>query len=178
MQNSLPDFGAQRSVHRPSLSWLMWLLLGVVPILLLTVVAAVFAVDSLTRWSGHGRGAAAGNAAAPFACLGGSGLLLLVAGAVCFSDFRKWQTTRTVKLVIYEQGFSYESKGEIETCRWTEIEHIDYRRIEVKKGKYASARRANVVRSVVKQDGTMITFAETLDLEKITKLITTASGKP
>jgi uncharacterized protein YqgC (DUF456 family) len=110
MQNSHTDLGERRTVHRASLSWLWWLVLCVAPILLVTVVAAAYAGKSITPTLPTGKGNSSGNVAGAFGCLGGSGLLLALAGAACLSDFRKWYSTRTVKLVIYENGLSYESK--------------------------------------------------------------------
>jgi hypothetical protein len=127
-------------------------------------VAAVYAVMSITTGS-------IGSVAGAFGCLGGAGLILILVGAVCLSDFRKWNKTRTVKLVIHEKGLSYESKGQVESCSWEDIKDINHKLIEVKI-KNSPTRKVSVMRSIVKRDGTVISFAETLDLEKITKLIT------
>jgi len=176
MQNSYPDFGERRSVHRPSLSWILWLVLCVAPILLVTTVAAVYAVSSFTSGPPEGKGRTFGNVAGPFGCLGGLGLLLALVGAACISDFRKWYATRTARLIIYQKGFTYESQGHMESCHWSDIKHIDFTRIEIRI-KYTTPRKVNVVRSIVKNDGTVISLADTLDLQKITKLISMARGK-
>jgi hypothetical protein len=82
MHNQHPDFGKRLSVHRSSLGWLWWLVLCVAPLLLVTAVAAVYAVMSLTPNSST-------SVVGPFVFLGGSGLILLLVGAACFSEFRK-----------------------------------------------------------------------------------------
>jgi len=107
-----------------------------------------------------------------FICLGVAGLLLALLGSLLISDYRSWSATRTVKLMIYQEGFTYESQGRIEACRWDEIEKIKFRFIEV----HAKAFRARerVIRSIVKRGGTVINLAETLNLREITGLITTA----
>ena len=160
MENGTSELGEKRSVHRASLAWLWLLIFCVAPLLLVTAAAALFAVTSITP--------------GPFLCLGGSGLFLVALGAMCLSDFRKWSATRTVRLAIYEQGFTYENKGHMESCRWTDIERIDFRPIEVK-SKHSPPRKVSVIRSIVKGDGTVIGLADTLNLQKITKLIKAAT---
>lgn len=173
MPNFHTDFGKKRSVHRASLGWMWWLVLCVAPILLVTAVAGVYAISSART---AGKGDSLSNLAGPFGCLGGSGLLLALVGAACLSDFRKWYATRTVKLAIYQKGFTYETKGHMESCQWGDIKHIDFKLIEVK-SKNSAPRKVSVIRSVVKRDGTVISFAETLNLQKITSLINTSRGK-
>ena len=73
LQHAHTDFGERRTVHRASLGWLWWLVLCVAPILLVTAVAAVYAVMSITPNS-------SGNVVGAFGCLGGSGLLLAIVG--------------------------------------------------------------------------------------------------
>jgi hypothetical protein len=164
MQNIHPDFGEKRSVHRASLGWMLWLVLCVAPILLVTAVAGIFAINS-ARTAGS-----SGNVAGAFGCLAGSGLLLAIVGAACISDFRKWYATRTVELAIYQKGFTYETKGHMESCHWGDIKHIDHKLIEVKT-RNSAPRKVSVMRSIVKSDGTVISLAETLNLKKITSLI-------
>lgn len=154
MQNH-PQLGERRSVHRPSLAWLWLVLLCVIPVLIVTAAAAAYAVTSITPGS--------------FLCPGGSGLFLIILGALCLSDFRKWSTTRTVRLAIYEQGLTYENKGSMESCRWADIERIDFRPIEVR-SKHSPSRKVSVIRSIVKRDGTVIGLADTLNLQRITRL--------
>ena len=89
------------------------------------------------------------------------------------SDFRKWSATRTVQLRIYQEGFTYESKGQIEVYRWDEIEDINFRVIEIH-SKHSAPTKVRVIRSIEKRDGTVINLAETLNLIKITELITKA----
>jgi hypothetical protein len=159
MQN-YPELGEKRSTHRASLAWLWLLIFCVVPVFLVTAAAAVYAVTSITP--------------GPFACLGGSLLLLVVLGAMCVSDFRKWSATRTVELVIYQKGFTYENKGQLESCLWSDIERVDFRPFEVR-SKHSPPRRISVIRAIVKRDGTVIGVADTLNLRKITALIKAAS---
>jgi hypothetical protein len=176
MQNTDTDFGERRTVHRASLGWLWWLVLCLAPILLVTAVAAAYAVKSIISILPSGQGNSLGNVAGAFGCLGASGLLLALIGAACLSDFRKWYATRTVKLVIYEKGLTYENQGHRESCSWGDIKDINFKRIEVKI-KNSAARRVSVMRSIVKRDGTVISFAETLNLQAITSLINENTGK-
>jgi len=106
-------------------------------------------------------------------CLGVPVLLLSLICSFLLKDFRKWSTTRTSKLTIFEQGFTYESGGRTETCHWDDIKDITFRRVEVA-SKHSPPRRVNLIRSIVKKDGEMVSLAETLNLTRITKLITTA----
>jgi hypothetical protein len=62
----------------------------------------------------------------------------------------------------------------MEACSWTDIERIDFRPIEVK-SKHSPPRKVSVIRSIVKTDGTVIGLADTLNLQKITKLIEAAT---
>ena len=142
----------------------------VAPILLVTAVAAVYAVMSITPNS-------SGNVVGAFGCLGGSGLLLAIVGAACLSDFRAWYATRTVELEIYEKGLTYESQGHREYCSWGDIKDINFKLIEVKI-KNSAPKKVSVMRSIVKRDGTVISFAETLNLKKITSLITEQRKRP
>jgi hypothetical protein len=176
MQDYHPQLGERRSVHRASLAWVLLLVLCVAPLLLLTSVAALYAVNSFVPVLTESKGDALSKVTGPFACLGGSGLLLALVVGVFVGDFRKWSATRTVRLIIYQKGFTYESKGHMESCQWFEIKDIDFRRIEVK-SKHSAARKVRVIRSIVKRDGRVISLAETLKLEKITGLITTAREK-
>lgn len=174
MQNYHPKLGERRSRHRASLAWIWLLVLCVAPVLLVTAVAALYAVNSLMPVLS--KGGTLGKISGPLGCLGGSGLLLALVAAVCVSDFRKWSATRTVRLTIYQQGFTYESKGHMESCRWDEIKDIDFSRIEVGR-KHAAPKKVSVIRAVVRRDGTVISLAETLNMQKITNLIDLASQK-
>ena len=107
-----------------------------------------------------------------FICMGGVGLLLAILGGILVSDYRAWSATRTVRLIIYQEGFTYESQGRIEVCRWDEIEKTKFGSVEVSSKAFRA--RVKVIRSIVKKDGTVIDFAKTLDLRQITELITAA----
>lgn len=80
-----------------------------------------------------------------------------------------------MKLTVYQEGFTYESQGRIEVCRWTEIEKIKSRFIDVHSKAFRA--RVKVIRAIEKKDGTVIDFARTLDLRQITELIATAREK-
>jgi len=174
MQNHQRDLGERRSVHRASLAWVWLLALAVAPLALVTAVAALFAFNSIFPVLSESNRDALGRIPS-FVCLGAAGLLLLLAAGACISDFRKWLATRTAGLIIYQNGFTYKSKGHMETCHWDEIKHIDFRFIEVK-AKHSAPRKVSVIRSIVKTDGTVISPAETLNLQKITNVVKTARG--
>jgi hypothetical protein len=98
---------------------------------------------------------------------------LIILGSFLISDFRKWSATRTVRLQIYQDGLSYESKGQTETYRWDEIKDINFKVIEIR-SKHSIPRKARVIRSIVSRNGSTINLAETLNLIEITELITKA----
>ena len=102
-------------------------------------------------------------------------LLLALLGSIWVSDYRAWSATRTVKLTIYQEGFTYESQGRMEVCRWDEIEKMKSRFMEVTSKAFRA--RVKVIRSIVRKDGTVIDLAKTLDLRQITELITAAKEK-
>jgi hypothetical protein len=106
-----------------------------------------------------------------FDCLGGIGLILALLTGLLVSEFRKWYRTRTVRLKIYERGSTYEERDRAEVCAWNEIQDITQRTIKIHP-RYAPSRRISVIRSIVKADGTVIVLAETLNLPKLTSLIT------
>ena len=110
---------------------------------------------------------------APAIFLGVPVLLLVLISSFLWKDFRKWLATRTSKLMIFDRGFTYETGGRIETCHWDDIKDITFRRVEVA-SKHSPPKRVNLIRSIVKKNGEMISLAETLNLTSITKLITAA----
>lgn len=61
----------------------------------------------------------------------------------------------------------------MEAYRCGEIKDITFKVIEIH-SKHSAPTKARVIRSIVKRDGTVIDLAETLNLIKITKLITDA----
>ena len=163
MANDHQDLGELRSVHRPSTArlWLMALVaLALLGFVMLSVLALL---NSLTS----------GPILGPAICLGLPVLLLALVSSFLLQDFRKWSATKTSKLMIFEKGFSYETGGRTEICHWDDIKDITFRRVEVA-GKHSPPRRVNLIRSIVKKDGEMISIAETLNLRSITKLITAA----
>lgn len=167
MPDAMVNLGETQSTHRTfSLSLIFWPLL-LVPLLITAGAAAFYSFGPSTS---------AGGRTGPIICLGGSGLFIAVIGSVWLSELRKWHATRTVKLSIYQEGFAYESKGQTEVCRWSEIKDITHSRIEVR-SKHSAPQKVNVIRSVVRSDGQLITLADTLDLRKITGIIATAHNE-
>jgi hypothetical protein len=98
-------------------------------------------------------------------------LILALLIGFLISETRKWYPTRKARLKIYELGFTYEEQDRRQYCAWNEIKDITHRTIKIH-SKHSPARRISVIRSIVKQDGTVIVLAETLNLPKLTSLIT------
>ena len=142
-------------------------------LLVSVLLGALLTLDSFTSLFGQTKEGTFERASSPLICLGVSSLCLALFGSFLISDFRKWSATRTVRLRIYDEAFTYESKGQIEACRWDEIKDINFRVIEIK-SKHSAPTKERVIRSIVKRDGTVVNLAETLNLIKITKLITEA----
>jgi hypothetical protein len=175
MQSYRPHLGELRSVHRPSKPRLWPMLALSTPLLMIAALCTLLIFDSYT---GIFTGSTEGDpddVSNYFICMGVVGLLLAVLGSIFVSDYRAWSATKTVKLTIYQEGFTYESRGRIEACRWDEIEKIKSRLLQIHTKAFRA--RVKVIRSIVKKDGTVITLAETLDLRQITELITTAQEK-
>lgn len=172
MQSYGPNLGELRSVHRPPKPSLWPILALSTPLLMIGTLCTLLIFDSFTGVFTGSTEASSAGVSNYFICMGGVGLLLAILAIIFVSDFRAWSATRTVKLTIYQEGLTYESQGRMEVCRWDEIEKMKSRFIEV----YSKAFRARVkvIRSIVKQDGTMIDLAKTLDLRQITELITAA----
>ncbi len=144
-------------------------------LLMAVILGTVLTLDSINS-SFSGRNEDLSNKlSSPLICVGATSLLLVLFGSLLISDFRKWSATRTVKLTIYQKGFTYENKGRREVCHWDEIKDITHRVVEIR-NKNSAPRRVRVIRSVVKRDGEMISLAETLNLVQITKLITMPSA--
>lgn len=140
------------------------------------LLGALFILDAFTSLFTQTKGGTFERASSPLLCLGVSSLCLALFSNFLISDVRKWSATRTVRLRIYQEGLIYESKGQVEACRWNEIKDITYRVIEVH-SKYSAPKRVRVIRSIVKRDGEIISLAETLSLLKITQLINTARNE-
>lgn len=134
------------------------------------MLGALLTLDSFTPLFGHTKEKALEGTSGPLICLSVSSLCLALFGSFLKSDFRKWSATRTVKLMIYQEGFTYESKGQTEVCRWGEIKDVNFRVIEIH-SKHSAPRKVRVIRSIVKREGTVIILAETLNLIRITELI-------
>ena len=170
------DLGELRSVHRPTTVrlWLMGLV--VIALLSFVVVRLLALLNSSSAGPATNKGPVLDTIVGPAICLGVPVLLLALVSSFLLKDLRKWSASRTSKLMIFDKGFSYESAGQIETCRWDDIQDITFRRVEVT-SKHSPPRKVNVVRSIVRKDGEMISLPETLNLERITRLIT-AARKP
>jgi hypothetical protein len=173
MANDHHDLGELRSVHRPS-TVRLWLMALVALALLSFVILGVLALlNSLISGSPNNKEGMPISISAPAVCLGVPVLLLALISSFLLQDFRKWSATRSSKLTLFEKGFTYETGDRIETCRWDEIKDITFRRVEVG-SKHSPPRRVNLIRSVVRKDGEMISLAETLNLTRITQFITAA----
>lgn len=172
MQSYRPNLGELRSVHRPPKPGLWPILMLSIPLLIIAALCTLLIFDSFTAVFTEGTKRLSDSVSNYLICMGGVGLLLALLGSILVSDYRAWSATRTVKLTIYQGGLTYESRGRVEVCRWDEIEKIKFRFIEVHSKAFRA--RVRVIRSIVKRGGTVIEFAETLDLRQITELITTA----
>jgi hypothetical protein len=172
MQSHRPSLGELRSVHRPSKPGLWPVSALGTPLLLIAALCTLLMLDSFTGVFTGGKGAPSADVSNYFICMGVVSLLLALLGSIMVSDYRAWSATKTVKLTIYQEGFTYESQGRLEACRWDEIEKCKSKFIEVHSKAFRA--RVKVIRSIVKKDGTVINLAETLDLRQVTALITTA----
>jgi hypothetical protein len=166
----MPDLdinpGELRSVHRPP-TWRIWILAMVTlgPLFLLGL-SIVLLIDDFA----HGRDANPSQLSTRYGCVGGIGLILALLIGFLISEVRKWYRTRTVRLKIYEQGFTYEEQNRRQVCAWNDIKDITHRTIKIH-AKHSPPGRVSVIRSIVKRDGTVIVLAETLNLHKLTNLI-------
>ena len=167
------DLGELRSVHRPSTARLWLMALVALALLSFVLLGLLALLNSWISGAAINKNGMLNSIFGPTICLGVPVLLLSLICSFLLKDFRKWSTTRTSKLTIFEKGFTYESGGRIETCIWDDIKDITFRRVEVA-SKHSPPRRVNLIRSIVKKDGEMVSLAETLNLTRITKLITTA----
>jgi hypothetical protein len=175
MQSYRPQLGELHSVHRPSKPRLWPMLALCTPLLMVAALCTLLILDSFTGVFTGSKEGTLDDVSNYFICMGGVVLLLALLGSIAVSDYREWSATRTVKLTIYQEGFTYESQGRIEACRWDEIEKIKFKWIEVRTKAFRT--RVKVIRSIVKKDGIVINLAETLNLRKITEIITTAKNK-
>jgi hypothetical protein len=173
MQNYDHNLGELRSVHRPSTVRIWLLALVALGLLIPVLLGVLLTFDSFTSVFTDSKEGTFSRVSSPLICLSVSGLLLALIVSFLVKDFRKWSATRTAKLMIFQKGFAYESEGRIETCHWDEIKDITYRRVEVTH-KHSPPRRVNLIRSIVKRDGEMISLADTLSLTRITEVITAA----
>lgn len=167
MQKDNHSLGELLSTHRPSTVRIWIMAVIALSLLMAVLLGALLTLDSFVSYS---KGSWFGRAASPLVCLGASSLCLAIFSSFLISDFRKWSATRTVQLRIYQAGLTYQSKGQIEACRWDEIKDTSFRVIEIH-SKHSVPRKARVIRSIEKSDGTVINLAETLSQIEITELI-------
>ena len=147
------------------LAYAMSALIFLLPI----VVSIVIGIDSLR--SGP---TSASEIVRTSLCLGGLLLFFLLFVILFRSEFRKWLPTRNHKLKIYDNGFTYERDKRVEVCLWNEIRDINFRMIDqVSK---TSRGRVSVIQSVIRRDGAVISFADTLKLKSITTTIKAAKS--
>ncbi len=172
MHSYPPNLGELRSVHRPSKPSFWPMLALSTPLFMIAALCTLLILDSFTGVFTGSKEGSPHDVSNYFICMGVVGLLLALLGSILVSDYRAWSATRTVKLTIYQEGFTYESRGRIDACRWDEIEKIKSRFIAVHSKAFRT--RVKVIRSIVKKDGTEIKLAETLDLRQITGLVTRA----
>ena len=132
-------------------------------------IGVALVVDLLTNPSAR----SSGSIASTGICLGTSILLLLLIIKLSVSDFKKWAATRGIRLLIYENGFTYQSDGKQESCRWDEIKDITFSTVEYR-SKASPPRRINVIRSIVRADDEFITLPDSLNLMSITPVIKAA----
>jgi hypothetical protein len=162
-----PDtiLGELRSVHRPQ-TWRLWVMATVSlgPLFLLGLGIAL--IDDFA----HGREARVSSLSTRLGCLGAIALLLALLISFLVSEFRKWHPTRSVELRIFENGFTYREHKAIQSCAWNEIKDITHSGVIIS-SRHSAPRRVSVIRSIVKANGTVIVLAETLNLHKLTTLI-------
>lgn len=162
-----PNLGELRSVHRPS-TWRFWFMamVSLAPLFLL-VLGIVILIDDFVQ----GRDVSASKLLGPIGCLGGIVLILALLIGFLVSEFRKWYRTRSVRLKVFERGFTYEEHDRLQVCAWDEIKDITHRKFKIHRW-HSASRRISVIRSIVKADGTEIVLAETLNLPKLASVIT------
>lgn len=170
MRNYHHNLGELCSVHRPLTFHIWaWSVVALFP-LLLFLFGAFLTVDALTSTFNQSRDEISKTVSNGLACLGCIGLPLAVLGVIIISEIRQWLATRTVKLTIYQEGLTYESGNQMESCRWDEIKDINFRFIPSYSKAFPGS-KVKVIRSIVKNDGTVISLAETLNMTKVTRLI-------
>ncbi len=172
MQSYPSNLGELRSVHRPSKPSFWPTLALSTPLLIIAALCTLLILDSFTGAFTGSKERSPDDVSNYLICTGAVGLLLALLGGMLVSDYRAWSATRTVKLTIYQEGFTYESRGRMEVCRWGEVGKFKSKFISVHSKAFRA--RAKVIRSVVKKDGSEIKLAETLDLRRITALMNAA----
>jgi hypothetical protein len=150
------------SVHRPT-AWRMWLLAVLIvfgPIAMLLLMAVILINDPTAFDSIRDM----------LLCFGVLGLLTFVLGAVLLSDYRAWRKSRSICLSIFEDGIVNRDNGNTFICRWNEIKHLRFKEIPWASRAFPGA-KIKVIRAIVKTDGSVVSFPETLNLPRITEEI-------
>lgn len=158
--------GELRSVHRPPIWRILFMAMVALAPLFLFGLGLLVLIDDFV----HGRDTNLNKLMTPIGCLGVLALILALLIGFLVGEFRKWFATRSVRLKIFERGFTYEDHNQTQVCAWDEIKDITHRKIKIHRY-HSASRRISIIRSIVKRDGTVIELAETLDLHKLTRLI-------
>jgi hypothetical protein len=155
-------FGELRSVYRPTPKRIFaWLLLALGPL-------ALFLAAIITVVGDYSDGRRPESFI--FVCSGGLLLLIVLFTSLIVSEWRKWSRTRSARFSVYQNGFVYEQDGKSSACRWDQIKDVNYTRVRVP-SRASPNLHVNLVRSVIRNDGTVISLAETLDRNKVTAII-------
>ena len=134
--------------------------------LLMFLLAAILSVDDFRQGSGNGLSGLSNYVI----CLGILGILIAILTAMWWSDFREWRRSRTVRLNIYENGFSWENDAPLEMYRWDQIETI--RMGKVYHSSTILRGMISVIRAITIKGGRTIDLPEVLDLRRITEILT------
>jgi hypothetical protein len=176
MQNGLPDLGKLNSVHRPSAAKLLVLAVIALGLLMPVLLGVLLTVDAIIVIDSGSKEDAFNRVSGPLILLAVSSPFFAYTGFVLRKEYRKWAATKTIRLTIYQRGFTYEEKGRRETCTWDEVTDSTHRIVMIH-SRASAPRRASLIRSIVTRDGAMISLAETLDLMKVTSLINAARSE-
>jgi hypothetical protein len=161
--------GRLKQAFRPPVGWLWFLPTLAIPPLILLGLAILLTADELAEG-----GRSFGDVSNYLSCAGLVGLLIAVLAAIWVSDFRAWRATKHMQLGVFENGFSWTDGSKAEEFTWADVEKIRYRKIYV--STKAFKRWVRVIKTIHLRGGREIKLPETLDLERITKLIEHARG--
>lgn len=170
------DLGALLSVRKPVSLQLVFLTGSF--LFLLPPSLLGFGFLSVDAWklakSGH---FAFSDVDIPFlVVMGIPALILFVLGGFLWNEMRKRSSGKTPVLKIFERGVTLEKNGSMETCRFCDIRDIFYRRITVP-SKLRPQPEINVIRSIIRQDGQVITLPDSLHSVSVTNAISAARAR-